>query len=292
MSVDWQAASSTMLRTRSFLTAFASLHCFMTRSSCRGYAVPQTRAYLAWSTVAREGHRLPESATPRPGRPTAPGLRVFSGASARNGCPRIARRLALLRDAREPSPEIDLSKTLQTEDERHLTAVIGVVREEPKEHGRARVELHLAFADAARLLFERVGRPRREAASDDLPRRLERVHELVGAARMLEVVLPAGVHEVEIAERGRLRARLLEDVAEPHHARARDVRRARPYGPARRSDRELQLLGRQVAQPRDESLVLELPAAVERRYRRRGHHIPRYARCASGALRSSSPEPV
>src|SRR2546425_6358606 len=120
------------------------------------------------------------------------------------------------------------------------------------------MQAHLARrTEALRLLAQRVRRPGLEHALDDAPRRLERSDELGRAARMTEIVLPA--YAVRIAERRRLRARLLENVTEPEHSRAREMRHRRPDGHIGR-DRELQLGISEVLDRRDERGVLEVQA--------------------------------
>src|ERR671937_2416092 len=79
---------------------------------------------------------------------------------------------------------------------------------------------------------------------------------------MREVIFPA--HARRIGEGRRLDAGLLEDVAEPVHARAGEVRGARPDRPRRRADGQRELLWRESAECRDQTLVLEIPPAIER----------------------------
>ncbi len=64
-----------------------------------------------------------------------------------------------------------------------------VVSDHSHQDGLARVDRYPGGARARRLLAEALGRPRRETAIDDGPRRREGTDELGGGSRMREVVL-------------------------------------------------------------------------------------------------------
>src|SRR5712692_10898175 len=132
---------------------------------------------------------------------------------------------------------------MAAERERDLPAVIGLVRDEPHEHRLARVQAHLTVRTHA-LCFatERVRYPRRERVLHDPPGGPESADELVGASRARGDILPPEAGQV--AKGRRLRARLLEDVTEPEHARAGHVRDGSPDGPVDRTDRQPELLRR------------------------------------------------
>jgi len=111
-----------------------------------------------------------------------------------------------------------------------------IVRDHSHKDGLAGMAPDFRPARPQSRLGKRLGRPRREAALDDLPRRVQGTDELVSRSRVREVVLPAKSRRV--VERRRLRAGLLEYLTQPEDAGASEMRRARPDRPGGRADGE------------------------------------------------------
>src|SRR6266705_5540770 len=86
------------------------------------------------------------------------------------------------------------------------------MHDEPRQDRLPRVLLELTGALASGRLAEHLWRPARQARLNDLPRALDRKHELARLPRSFEVILPP---LARVRERRFLGARLLENPAQP-----------------------------------------------------------------------------
>jgi hypothetical protein len=77
------------------------------------------------------------------------------------------------------------------EREGQLPVVIGIVRQQPLQDRRARMDLALLPVEPFDLVAEHVRRPSIQHAVDDREARVQGTDQLSGVARVREVVLPA-----------------------------------------------------------------------------------------------------
>ena len=124
---------------------------------------------------------------------------------------------------------------------------------------------------AVDLLVEHLHGPRVQDVVDDRERRGEPFDDLGHGPWMAQVVLPALIGELGPG-RG-LRARLVEDVAQPVEAHLGEVRERRPDGPPVRGGPQGQLLVGEWAHRLDQALLVLRPSVVEATDRHRSNSM-------------------